>query len=76
MLGQFADLGGLYKKEGGGVFEGFDTPLHTMDHLLMQSFLLTIVSCFSVIGCTVAGVLNMYDLLVDTRHERVNNNDV
>ena len=42
----------------------------------MQSFLLTIVSCFSVIGCTVAVGLNMYDLLVETRHERVNNNDV
>ena len=39
----------------------------------MQSFLLTIVSCFSVIGCTVAGGLIMYDLLVDTRYERVNN---
>ena len=36
VLGQFADLrggwggGGLGKKEGGGVFEGGDTPMHTM----------------------------------------------
>ena len=31
-LEQFADLtrGGLGKKEGGGVFEGVDTPTHTM----------------------------------------------
>ena len=30
-IGQFADLrGGLAKKMGGSVFEGFDTPIHIM----------------------------------------------